>query len=133
LQTDILLGLLKKIIKKRPTLRLVIASATLDAVAFKDFFELTPSTNTSTSASTLATTDSSSQVTADLQSKETACIVNIPGRMFPVDCLYLETPSRNYLDTCVSTVLSIHRNGHIGTNDGGGDILVFLPGGASLS
>lgn len=39
LSTDILLGLLKKIAKKRKDLRIIISSATLDAMAFKEFFE----------------------------------------------------------------------------------------------
>ncbi len=36
--TDVLIGLLKKIQKRRKDLRLIISSATLDAEAFKDFF-----------------------------------------------------------------------------------------------
>ena len=38
-QTDMCLGLLKKIQKVRSDLRIIVASATLDAQFFKDFFE----------------------------------------------------------------------------------------------
>ncbi|PVD35122.1 hypothetical protein C0Q70_06403 [Pomacea canaliculata] len=38
LNTDIILGLLRKIQKKRPDLRLLVASATLDAEEMRDFF-----------------------------------------------------------------------------------------------
>lgn len=38
LYTDISMGLLKKIQKKRPDLRVVVASATLDAEKFREFF-----------------------------------------------------------------------------------------------
>lgn len=39
LHSDVLLGLLKKIQRSRPELRLIITSATLDAAALKAFFE----------------------------------------------------------------------------------------------
>ena len=39
MQTDMCLGLLKKIQKVRSDLRIIVASATLDAQFFKDFFE----------------------------------------------------------------------------------------------
>ena len=38
LYTDIAVGLLKKIQRKRPEMRIIVASATLDAEAFRDFF-----------------------------------------------------------------------------------------------
>ena len=40
LHSDVLLGLLKKIQRSRPELRLIITSATLDAAALKAFFEI---------------------------------------------------------------------------------------------
>ncbi|TXG59618.1 hypothetical protein EZV62_014191 [Acer yangbiense] len=42
LSTDILLGLLKDLIKSRPDLKLIISSATLDAVKFSDYFDSAP-------------------------------------------------------------------------------------------
>ncbi|EEB08731.1 ATP-dependent RNA helicase Prh1 [Schizosaccharomyces japonicus yFS275] len=39
LLTDMLLGFVKKIIKKRPALRVIVMSATLDAERFSDFFD----------------------------------------------------------------------------------------------
>ncbi len=38
LYTDILLGVLKKIMRKRPDLKIVISSATMDAKGFADYF-----------------------------------------------------------------------------------------------
>ena len=39
IESDILLGLLKKIQKKRKDLKLIISSATLDSEKLRDFFE----------------------------------------------------------------------------------------------
>ena len=40
LATDLLLGLLKKVLRVRPDLRIIIASATLQAQKVADFFSL---------------------------------------------------------------------------------------------
>lgn len=42
LNTDILLGFLKEILPKRPDLKLVVMSATLNAERFQEFFEGSP-------------------------------------------------------------------------------------------
>ena len=39
LHSDVLLGILKKIRRKRPELRIIITSATMNAQGMKDFFE----------------------------------------------------------------------------------------------
>lgn len=105
LSSDILLGLLKKICKKRPDLRIIVTSATLDAEPLKTFFE--------------------TNITDDA-SKDTACILSVQGRQYPVDVLYLNAPCRDYVRACVDTVLSINKS------EDWGDILVFLPGGEDI-
>jgi len=42
LNTDVLFGLLKEILKNRPDLKLVVMSATLDAHKFQNYFEGAP-------------------------------------------------------------------------------------------
>ncbi|KAJ2906815.1 hypothetical protein GGI21_003991, partial [Coemansia aciculifera] len=98
--TDMLLALLKKILRKRKNdLRVVISSASLDAERFKAYFD-----------------------SPDLGSTGISTIMTISGRLFPVDTHYLAAPCENYLLAAVETVLKIHKS------EPAGDILVFLPG-----
>lgn len=106
ISTDILLGLLKKIMKKRPELRIIISSATLQAEDFLSFFSQ----------------NSDTQESSENGNDEVGSIISLEGRMYPVDVLYLESPSENYVEKAISTVFDIH------TKEPGGDILVFLTG-----
>lgn len=98
LNSDILLGLLKKIKKKRPELRIIVSSATLQAGTFVDFFS------------------------EDDESDPGCRIVSLEGRAYPVDVLYLETPTDDYVEKAVETAFNIH------TQEADGDILIFLTG-----
>ena len=101
LYTDIVIGLIKKIQKKREDLRVIVASATLDAERFFQFFN--------------------KNETRD-KNKDTAAIMTIEGRMFPVDVFYSLDPVPNYLKATVETVMKIHRL------EKEGDVLCFLTG-----
>jgi ATP-dependent RNA helicase DDX35 len=107
LSTDILLGVLKKIRKKRPELRIVISSATLQAEDFLRFFN---------------TTEGDKCVGDQTQSSEICQIISLAGRMYPVDILYLEEPAEDYVERAVRTVFEIH------ASEPDGDILIFLTG-----
>jgi ATP-dependent RNA helicase DDX35 len=98
LNSDILLGLLKKIKKKRPELRIIVSSATLQAGTFVDFFS------------------------EDDESDPGCRIVSLEGRAYPVDVLYLEAPTDDYVEKAVETAFNIH------TQEADGDILIFLTG-----
>ena len=107
LSTDVLLGVLKKIRKRRPDLRIVVSSATLQAETFLRFFS---------GVQTLSNGDSN-QIGNGVGS-----IVSLEGRMYPVDALYLEEPAEDYVERAVKTVFDIH------TSEAEGDILMFLTG-----
>ncbi|KAF6087788.1 DEAH-box helicase 35 [Phyllostomus discolor] len=101
LYTDIAIGLLKKIQKKRGDLRLIVASATLDAEKFRDFFN--------------------QNETSD-PTRDTCVTLTVEGRTFPVDVFYLQSPVPDYIKSTVETVMKIHQT------EGDGDILAFLTG-----
>ncbi|CAO1631618.1 unnamed protein product [Sympodiomycopsis kandeliae] len=96
--TDLLLMLLKKILRKRSDLRIIISSATIDARNFLDFFQ------------------NSSEIHAQ------GTIISLEGRTYPVQISHLSKPCSDYVKQSVETVWSIH------LTEGPGDILVFLTG-----
>ncbi|KAL4868155.1 hypothetical protein BDV12DRAFT_106713 [Aspergillus spectabilis] len=106
LSTDILLGILKKILKRRPELRVVISSATLQAEEFLRFF-----------AGDDFQQDPEGEIGGSV-----GRIISLEGRMYPVDALFLESPAEDYVERSVKTVFDIHQQ------EGEGDILVFLTG-----
>ena len=105
LSTDILLGVLKKISKRRPDLRIIISSATLQAEDFLRFFSGDQSEHNGIRAEHPA-----------------GQIFSLEGRMYPVDTMYLEEPAEDYVETAVRTVFDIH------ASEPDGDILLFLTG-----
>ncbi len=96
LNIDFLLGYIRKILPRRPDLRVIISSATIDTQLFAKAFN--------------------------------APIVEVSGRLYPVDVLYMpageegfEIGSKTYVDAAIEAVEQI-----ISLGDPG-DILVFMP------
>ncbi|KAJ6925970.1 pre-mRNA-splicing factor ATP-dependent RNA helicase DEAH9 [Populus alba x Populus x berolinensis] len=108
ISTDILLGLLKKIQRRRPELRLIISSATIEAKSMSDFFQ--------TSKKHRGPEDH------EFVPKKVPAILSVEGRGFNVHIHYVVEPVSDYVRATVSTVLSIHEQ------EPAGDILVFLTG-----
>jgi len=99
--TDVVIGLLKKIQRRRPELRIIVTSATLDAEKVRDFFALNES-------GTVDTSD--------------VAVLSIEGRTFPVDIFYSLDPVPDYIQATVATVMKIH------VGEPAGDVLCFLTG-----
>lgn len=99
LATDTLLGLLKKVQRVRPELRLIISSATLQAEALQAFFD------TSTTARQRT---QQGQGAAGVISR-TPALLSIEGRTHPVAVHYAERPVSNYVTAAVNTVVDIHK------------------------
>ncbi|KAH9874628.1 hypothetical protein IAQ61_003818 [Plenodomus lingam] len=105
LSSDILISLLKKVLRKREDLRVVVSSATLEAEKFLDFFN----------------PDEDEKVHGKSRA-DYGRIVGIEGRTYPVEILYKNQPTNNYVEEAVETVMKIHKF------EEEGDILVFLTG-----
>ena len=81
LATDVLMGLLKEVAVRRPDLKIIIMSATLDAQKFQTYFSI---------------------------EEKPAPLLAVPGRTFPVEIFYTQAPERDYLEAAINTVVQIH-------------------------
>ncbi|KAI8808457.1 P-loop containing nucleoside triphosphate hydrolase protein [Cladochytrium replicatum] len=99
INTDILIGLIKKIMKRRD-LKVIISSATMDCENFLKYF------------------------TTNEDSPDFCTIVSVEGHShsFQVDIQYLKDPCGDYINAAVEAVLKIHKY------EDPGDVLVFLTG-----
>jgi len=109
LSSDILLGVLKKIKKRRPDLRIIVSSATLQAEDFLKFLS-----------------EPQNGAITDVEDQSVGTIVSLEGRMFPVDIHYLEISAEDYVERAVQTVFEIN------AQEADGDILIFLTGGEEI-
>lgn len=110
LNIDFLLGYLRQLLPKRPDLKLIITSATIDAKRFSDHFSL---------------------------NGKSAPVIEVSGRLFPVEQRYepLEPDvkpdgkkeskeAKELSDAVTEAIAKVWREGV----SGAGDVLVFLPG-----
>ena len=77
------MGLLKGVAKNRKDLKIIVMSATLDAVKFQKYFSL--------------------------RTDVAAPLFKVPGRTHPVEVFYTQEPEPDYLEAAMRTVLMIHR------------------------
>ncbi|KAI6144401.1 P-loop containing nucleoside triphosphate hydrolase protein [Pisolithus tinctorius] len=83
LATDILMGIVKNLAKRRSDLKIIVMSATLDALKFQKYF--------------------------GLHSDSQAPLFKVPGRTHPVEVFYTQEPEPDYVEAAIRTVLMIHR------------------------
>ncbi len=100
LNIDFLLGYLQTLVPKRPDLKIVITSATIDADRFAQHFSF---------------------------GGVPAPVIEVSGRMYPVEVRWrpAETTDQDLIDTVVGGIEECERDW---SGQGPGDILVFLPG-----
>lgn len=88
-QIDFLLYLLKRALELRPTLKIIIMSATVDANIFKNYYD-----------------------------KFKFAIVDVPGRTFPVENIFIDVKPRDSISEGIKYVKNINTEG---------DIVLFVP------
>ena len=106
LNIDFLLGYLRQILPRRPDLKVIVTSATIDAQRFADHF-------------------ASLQGTADAKTLTPAPVIMVSGRMFPVEQRYRPFEERRDYDINDAIAEGVDELWRAGA---AGDILVFLPG-----
>ena len=126
LNIDFLLGYLRQLLPRRPDLKVIITSATIDAQRFADYFA-----SSSPAPGRPKPGDAPSGGSDDAQReawghKTPAPVIMVSGRMFPVEQRYRPyEESRDYdlNDAIADGVDELWRSPH-----SAGDILIFLPG-----
>ena len=125
LNIDFLLGYLKQILPRRPDLKIIVTSATIDADRFaRHFSSLQPSPGRPKTAG--APSGGSEDAQREAWGLVPAPVIMVSGRMFPVEQRYRPfEESRDYdlNDAIADGVDELWRN-----PSQAGDILVFLPG-----
>ena len=81
LATDLLMGLLKSLVKRRKDLKVIVVSATLDVRKFQKYFAV----------------------------GKPAPLLKFSGRSYPVEIFYTQEPEPDYVEAAIRTVLMIHR------------------------
>ncbi len=116
LNIDFLMGYLRRILPKRPDLRVIITSATIDAQRFAEFFAGTDSQASSSPA----------QPSTLNSQRPPVPVLEVSGRSYPVEVRY-RPPEHEGDDDEVDWSQSIGDAIDELAREGSGDILVFLP------
>jgi ATP-dependent RNA helicase DDX35 len=114
--TDIIVGLMKKVMRRRDDLKLIVCSATVDAAELKLYFD-----EGSAAKKPQSEKQKEKNLTIPVLS---ANVVSVEGRYYPIEISYLTEPCDDYVKASVHTAIGIHMQ----QADNEGDILIFLSG-----
>lgn len=105
--SELVISILKKIMRKRVDLRIIICTSSSNAETLQNFFNFSSSENKDDGLGKLM---------------DTSIVFSLESRQYPVQRLFLSMPCRDFITEAVETVFKIHQQ------EGPGDILVFLSG-----
>jgi ATP-dependent helicase HrpA len=126
LNIDFLLGYLRQLLPRRPDLKVIITSATIDAQRFADYFAMPAPAQGRPKPSDAPSGGSDDAKRGTWGALVPAPVIMVSGRMFPVEQRYRPfEESRDYglNDAIADGVDELWLNPH-----SAGDILIFLPG-----
>ena len=107
LATDVLMGLLKEVLRNRPDMKMVVMSATLDAEKFQKYFGDAP---LMVSLVCLRMLDDGMKCILVVDLYLFLLFVSlqrVPGRMFKVEIFYTPEPERDYVQAAVRTTIQV--------------------------
>jgi ATP-dependent helicase HrpA len=105
LNIDFILGYLKQLLPRRPDLKVIITSATIDPERFSRHFAVTPRGGT----------------TAPAGSDHVPPVLEVSGRTYPVEVRYRPPGDQDQVQAITDALAELRR-------EGPGDVLVFLSG-----
>ena len=126
LNIDFLLGYLRQLLPRRPDLKVIITSATIDAQRFADYFAMPvqpPGRPKASDAPSGGSEDAKREAWGPVVP---APVIMVSGRMFPVEQRYRpfeESREHDLNDAIADAVDELWMSPH-----SAGDILIFLPG-----
>lgn len=138
LHTDILLGLIKDVVRYRPDIKIIISSATVDAEKFSSYFDDAPIYNIPGAwfaarhrsmrhlSHAFLVNSLTPHPLTDSACRFAASAAAGAGRRYPVTYYHTKAPEADYVEAAVVTTLQVHV-----TQEVPGDILVFLTGGCA--
>ena len=138
--TDLLLGLLWRLQRRRPTLRVVIASATMEAERIAEFMRqpwgvgrAPPGWHAGAHQGAATTTPSPAErqplqppppaISSSWVLSGAPALISVQGRQHHVQVHYLEESPTNYVDAALATALRLHEQ-----KAPPGDVLIFFTG-----
>jgi ATP-dependent RNA helicase DDX35 len=126
LNSDAILGLLKKIRRKRKDLRIILCSATIDAQDFFNIFVKISTTGAQTGKRKRRWGPAKGETEEEEELLTDNGTISVDGRQHSVDILYLDKPTSRHIRSMVDATLRIC------DDTKGGDMLCFLPSGEEV-